>query len=60
MPKCLECEREHLDFQHNLKKPKKCDMCNKILNPEEIEDSQEIIGGNRYFCHKHLNLKMDW
>jgi len=37
-----------------------CEICGKLLTIREIKDSEEIIGGNRYFCKEHLNQKMDW
>ncbi len=34
--------------------------CDNELTEEEIEDSKEIIGGERRYCETHLNKKMDW
>ncbi len=39
---------------------KKCEICNRKLNKNEIQDSDIFIGGNRYFCNEHLKRKMDW
>jgi hypothetical protein len=32
----------------------------QLASHVESIDSEKIIGGNRYFCEKHLNQKMDW
>jgi uncharacterized protein (UPF0264 family) len=37
-----------------------CEVCGKVLCVREVKDSEEFIGGGRYFCRKHLEQKMDW
>ena len=36
------------------------ETCNKPLSKHEVDDSNTYIGGECYYCTKHLNEKMDW